>query len=69
MGTKDLHRDTHRGSGYNSTWALRFTAGIRAHKVEKHKSEVTGTQVLPSHGTDISKNLLSGHREGSSLPT
>ena len=35
MGTQDLHPDTHRGAGYNSTWAPRFTAGIRAHKQEK----------------------------------
>ena len=37
MGTQDLHRDTHRGPGYNSTWALRFTAIIRAHKQEKQE--------------------------------
>ena len=37
METQNLHADTHRGAGYNSTWALRFTAGIRAHKQEKRE--------------------------------
>ena len=32
MGTQDLHINTYRVAGYNSTWALRLTAGIRAHK-------------------------------------
>ena len=35
MGTEDPQPVKHRGSGYNSTWALRFTAGIRAHKQKK----------------------------------
>ena len=39
VGTQDLHPDTHRGTGYNSTWALRFTAGIRAHKQEKTRNQ------------------------------
>ena len=44
MGTQDLHPDTHRGAEYNSTWALRFTAGIRAHKQEKPEMSMFYTQ-------------------------
>ena len=40
MGTQDLHPDTHRGAGYNSTSVLRFTAGVRAHK--QKPSEIRG---------------------------
>ena len=40
IGTQDLHSDTLRGAEYNSFRALRFTAGIRAHK--KERPEIRG---------------------------
>ena len=39
MGTEDIHRDTHRGVGYNSMWAVRFTPDIKAHKQKKTRTQ------------------------------
>ena len=66
MGTQDLDHDTHRRAGYNSTWALRFTATSGHTSRKAQKSEVADIQVLPCHGRGISKNSMGKHPKANS---